>query len=168
MEVTTWVKRRQGDTRAVTQVKPNEPRDKRPDADTLEHVEGQEKAAAKGKAAVLASSVEPREFARKAAVLAEHCEAVGRDPTSILYTWQCQTVSIADSAAEAQALAERTTLYQNSSKDGLLIGTPEQIAERIAEYVDVGVRHFILRFADFPETAMPLRFAAEIAPKLRS
>jgi len=28
MEVTTWVKRRQGDTRAVTQVKPNEPREK--------------------------------------------------------------------------------------------------------------------------------------------
>jgi hypothetical protein len=48
MEVTTWVKRRQGDTRAVTQVKPNEPRDKGPDADTLEHVEGHEKAADNG------------------------------------------------------------------------------------------------------------------------
>jgi hypothetical protein len=45
MEVTTWVKRRQGDTRAVTQVKPDEPCDKRPEADTLEHVEGHEKAA---------------------------------------------------------------------------------------------------------------------------
>jgi hypothetical protein len=44
-EVTTWVKRRQGDTRAVTQVKPKEPRDKGPEADTLEHVEGHEKAA---------------------------------------------------------------------------------------------------------------------------
>jgi hypothetical protein len=50
MEVTTWVKRRQGDTRVVTQVKPNEPRDKRPDADTLEYVEGQGKVAASGKA----------------------------------------------------------------------------------------------------------------------
>jgi len=48
MEVTTWVKRRQGDTRAVTPVKPNEPRDREPDADTLEHVEGQEKAADTG------------------------------------------------------------------------------------------------------------------------
>ena len=48
MEVTTWVKRRQGDTRAVTHVKPNEPRDKGPDADTLEYVEGHEKAAATG------------------------------------------------------------------------------------------------------------------------
>jgi hypothetical protein len=50
MKVTTWVKRRQGDTRAVTPVKPHEPRDKRPDADTLEHVEGQGKVAATGKA----------------------------------------------------------------------------------------------------------------------
>src|SRR5215831_6719539 len=48
MEVTTWVKRRQGDTRAVTQVKPDEPREKRPEADTREHVEGHEKAADNG------------------------------------------------------------------------------------------------------------------------
>ena len=48
MEVTTWVKRRQGDTRAVTQVKPNEPREKGPEADTLAYVEGHEKAAATG------------------------------------------------------------------------------------------------------------------------
>lgn len=50
MEVTTWVKRRQGDTWAVTQVKLNEPREKVPDADTLEYVEGQEKVAVLGKA----------------------------------------------------------------------------------------------------------------------
>ncbi len=50
MEVTTWVKRRQGDTRAVTQVKPKEPREKVPDADTLEYGEGQGKVAVLGKA----------------------------------------------------------------------------------------------------------------------
>ena len=50
MKVTTWAKRRQGDTRAVTQVKPDEPRDKDPDADTLEYVEGQGKVAVTGKA----------------------------------------------------------------------------------------------------------------------
>jgi alkanesulfonate monooxygenase SsuD/methylene tetrahydromethanopterin reductase-like flavin-dependent oxidoreductase (luciferase family) len=114
------------------------------------------------------SGAAPREFARKAAVLAEHCEAVGRDLTSILYTWQCQTVSIADSATEALRLAERTTLYRNSSKDGVLIGTPEQIVERMAEYIAVGVRHFILRFADFPRPDMALRFIAELAPRLWS
>jgi hypothetical protein len=50
MEVTTWAKRRQGDMRAVTSVKPEEPRDKGPDADTLEYVEGQGKVAVTGKA----------------------------------------------------------------------------------------------------------------------
>ncbi len=50
MKVTTRAKRRQGDTQAVTQVKPDEPRDKYPDADTLEHVEGQGKVAVTGKA----------------------------------------------------------------------------------------------------------------------
>ena len=48
VKVTTRAKRRQGDTRAVTQVKPKEPRDKGPEADTLEYVEGHEKAAATG------------------------------------------------------------------------------------------------------------------------
>jgi alkanesulfonate monooxygenase SsuD/methylene tetrahydromethanopterin reductase-like flavin-dependent oxidoreductase (luciferase family) len=114
------------------------------------------------------SGAAPGEFARKAAVLAEHCEAVGRDPSSILYTWQCQTVSIADSAAEALRLAEQTTLYRNSSKDGVLIGTPEQIVERMAEYIAVGVRHVILRFADFPRPDVALRFIAELAPRLRA
>jgi len=51
MEVTTWVKRRQGDTQAVTQVKSNEPRDNGPEADALEYVEGHAKAAVKGQAA---------------------------------------------------------------------------------------------------------------------
>ena len=50
MEVTPWAQRRQGDTRAVTPGKPQEPRDKGPDADTLEYVEGQGKVAASGKA----------------------------------------------------------------------------------------------------------------------
>ena len=47
-EVTTGVQRRQGDPRAVTHVKPDEPRDQRPEADTLEPGEGQEKAADNG------------------------------------------------------------------------------------------------------------------------
>jgi hypothetical protein len=48
MEATPGAQRRQGDTRAVTPVKPNEPRDQRPDADTREHVEGHEQAADDG------------------------------------------------------------------------------------------------------------------------
>jgi len=114
------------------------------------------------------SGVSPQEYARKAAVLAQHCEAIGRDPTSILYTWQCQTVALADGEREAVALAERSTLYRHTASDAALVGTPEQIAGRLEEYVAVGVRHFIVRFLDFPRTEGALRFAAEVAPRLRA
>ena len=114
------------------------------------------------------SGASPEEFARKAAVLDRHCEAVGRDPASILYTWQCQTVAMADAEDEARALAERSVLYQKGKPESAVVGTPEQVAERLAQYIEVGVRHLILRFADFPSADSALRFAREVAPKLRT
>jgi alkanesulfonate monooxygenase SsuD/methylene tetrahydromethanopterin reductase-like flavin-dependent oxidoreductase (luciferase family) len=109
----------------------------------------------------------PDEYRRKSAVLAEHCDAVGRDPTSILHVWQCQVVSLADTEDEARAIAERSLLYHHSTDATRLVGTPEQILERLEERMHLGVRHFILRFMDFPQTDQALRFATEIAPKLR-
>jgi alkanesulfonate monooxygenase SsuD/methylene tetrahydromethanopterin reductase-like flavin-dependent oxidoreductase (luciferase family) len=108
------------------------------------------------------------EYRRKTGVLAQHCEAVGRDPSSILHVWQCQVVSIADSEAEARAIAEQSLLYHNTSEDNRLVGTPEQVQAKMEERMDSGVRHFILRFMDFPQTDQALRFHAEIAPKLRA
>lgn len=108
------------------------------------------------------------EYKRKSGVLAQHCEAVGRDPSSILHVWQCQVVSIADSEAAARAIAERSLLYHRSKEETQLVGTPEQVLAKLEERMDAGVRHFILRFLDFPQTDQALRFAAEIAPKLRA
>ncbi|HEX2037407.1 MAG TPA: LLM class flavin-dependent oxidoreductase [Chloroflexota bacterium] len=106
-------------------------------------------------------------FARKAAVLAQHCEAVGRDPSSILYTWQCQAVALGDSEGEARAVAERSPFYRHMPPANALVGTPEQIRERLEAFVALGVRHFMLRFLDFPSPEGALRFAAEVAPRLR-
>ncbi|MCC6177576.1 MAG: LLM class flavin-dependent oxidoreductase [Chloroflexi bacterium] len=112
-------------------------------------------------------SLSPDEYRRKAGILAEHCDAVGRDPASILHVWQCQVVSLADSEDEARAIAEPNPLYQHATPETRLVGTPEQIAERLEERIDIGVRHVILRFMDFPRTEQALRFMAEVAPRLR-
>lgn len=112
-------------------------------------------------------SHDPVEYRRKCEVLARHCEAVGRDPTSILHVWQCQVVSIADSEAEARAIAERSPLYHHATEETRLVGTPEQVLARLEERIDLGVRYVILRFLDFPSTEQALRFAAELAPRLR-
>jgi alkanesulfonate monooxygenase SsuD/methylene tetrahydromethanopterin reductase-like flavin-dependent oxidoreductase (luciferase family) len=113
------------------------------------------------------SGTSPQEFARKAAVLEGHCRAVGRDPTSILYTYQCQAVALGDSEAQARAAGERNAFFAHTPPGGRLVGTPEQVTARLQEYVDLGVRHFMLRFLDFPSTEGALRFAAEVAPRLR-
>jgi len=107
------------------------------------------------------------EYQRKTNVLAEHCDAVGRDPSSILHVWQCQVVSLADSEAEARDIAEQNPLYHHSTEDNRLVGTPEQVIEKLEARMAIGVRHIIVRFMDFPQTDMALRFATEVAPALR-
>lgn len=107
----------------------------------------------------------PEDLRAKRAVLAEHCAKVHRDPDEILINWQCQVVAIGDSEAEAQAVAELSPLYPHS-RSSAIVGTPEAVAERLQAFVDVGVRDFILRFADFPRLEGVRRFEKEIAPKL--
>ena len=109
----------------------------------------------------------PAALAAKRAILAEHCRKVGRDVDDILVNWQCQCVAIADSEAEARRLAETSPLYRRSPDDAV-VGTPEQVRDRLQGFIDVGVRDFILRFADFPRLDGALRFAREIAPHLRA
>ncbi|MGH2458765.1 MAG: LLM class flavin-dependent oxidoreductase, partial [Chloroflexota bacterium] len=107
----------------------------------------------------------PDDLRKKTAVLSEHCRKIGRDVEDILINWQCQVVAIGDSEAEARATAERSPLFVRSPNSAI-IGTPEQVTEKLAAFVEAGVRDFILRFADFPRLDGARRFAREIAPKL--
>jgi len=106
----------------------------------------------------------PEEFADAAQVLAEHCQAVGRDPNSIVKTFSSDCVAVAASSAEAERLAQQSPFY--NPKSGL-VGTPDQVAGRIRQYTALGVEHFILRFADFPRTAGADLFIREVLPRFR-
>jgi alkanesulfonate monooxygenase SsuD/methylene tetrahydromethanopterin reductase-like flavin-dependent oxidoreductase (luciferase family) len=108
----------------------------------------------------------PDDLRQKIAVLGEHCRKVGRDVEDILINWQCQVVAIGDSEAEAQAVADGNSLYPYS-RNGAIIGTPESVRAQLQEFVDAGVRDFILRFADFPRLDGVRRFAREIAPRIK-
>jgi alkanesulfonate monooxygenase SsuD/methylene tetrahydromethanopterin reductase-like flavin-dependent oxidoreductase (luciferase family) len=106
----------------------------------------------------------PEEMTAKRNVLAEHCRKIGRDVDDIVVNWQCQVVAIADTEAEAQQIADAAPLHQRSPR-GSLVGTPDQVYERLRAFADVGVRDFNLRFADFPRLDGALRFARDIAPR---
>jgi alkanesulfonate monooxygenase SsuD/methylene tetrahydromethanopterin reductase-like flavin-dependent oxidoreductase (luciferase family) len=94
-------------------------------------------------------------------VLAEHCQAVGRDPAQIRQTYAAECVALAKDPMEvARVLAESP--FQNSDK---LAGTPEESAAKIQAFADLGVETFILRFPDFPHTGMAELFIKEVLPR---
>ena len=105
---------------------------------------------------------------RKEAVLLQHCETVGRDPSEIERTVGIGTVMIRDSRAEVERLA-RSVFERNGRADRWTdqpIGTPEDVAERLAPFLDIGYRHFIAGFPSPHDEESMTRFATEVRPLL--
>ena len=103
-------------------------------------------------------------FTEVLAALQGHCRDVGRDYDSLVKTWMCDCVAVAPKSAEARALAEAHPFYDPSAA---VAGSPAEVAVQLRRYVELGVEHFILRFADFPSTAGMELFAREVIPLLR-
>ena len=80
------------------------------------------------------------EFKHKLEVLERHCQAEGRDPSSIRKTIGAP-VELACDDGEVRAIAARA---QPGSRGGTL-ATPEQAAEIMAPYVRAGVQGFVFR-----------------------
>jgi alkanesulfonate monooxygenase SsuD/methylene tetrahydromethanopterin reductase-like flavin-dependent oxidoreductase (luciferase family) len=82
-------------------------------------------------------------MAHKVDVLRDHCDVVGRDITEIEFTLGVKA-TIRDSAAEADRVwraameHNRTPLERVQKDDTFWNGTPEEIAERLAPYVELG------------------------------
>jgi alkanesulfonate monooxygenase SsuD/methylene tetrahydromethanopterin reductase-like flavin-dependent oxidoreductase (luciferase family) len=102
-------------------------------------------------------------YARKLAILDGHCAAIGRDPATIQRTWSCEVVSVAATESEARRLAEASPFYRGAG----LIGTPAQVIDQIEAWKALGVRHFQLRFADFPRLDSIARFTQDVLPHVR-
>ena len=108
------------------------------------------------------------EWARKREILKGHCAAVGRDESEIRKTWSPE-VFIRSSEAE---LSQRTKggLWGDSVenwRDNNLVGTPEQVSEKIAKYVALGCTGFIPWCADYPDTETLELLATKVMPNFR-
>jgi len=47
-----------------------------------------------------------------------------------------------------------------------LVGTAEQVGEKVQEFVDAGCREFVLWFRDYPSTESLERFIGEVVPRI--
>ncbi len=106
----------------------------------------------------------PAEFARKTDILRGYCQEVGRDPAEIELSWDVAGVAVAATHDEAERMARADPFCQPEYAP---IGTPEEVAAHLQQYVDLGVTLFLLRFADFPDPAGALRFGRDVIPLLR-
>jgi alkanesulfonate monooxygenase SsuD/methylene tetrahydromethanopterin reductase-like flavin-dependent oxidoreductase (luciferase family) len=110
----------------------------------------------------------PDEWARKCEILKGHCAAVGRDYDEIRRTWAPE-VFVRETEAEVEAAGSRSLWGEpvESWRDGNLVGTPEQVAEKIQAYLDLGCSGFIPWCADYPDTTSLELFATEVIPQFR-
>jgi F420-dependent oxidoreductase-like protein len=98
----------------------------------------------------------------KLAVLKQHCEQLGRDYERIKRTALIDFCVIAET--EAGVLAKLTPQERDNVEElrqTWLIGTPEQIRERLAQYEEAGIQELIVRFVDAAKLESVRLFARE-------
>jgi alkanesulfonate monooxygenase SsuD/methylene tetrahydromethanopterin reductase-like flavin-dependent oxidoreductase (luciferase family) len=100
-------------------------------------------------------------YAELLQVLRGHCRDVGRDYDSLVKTWMSDCVAIAPTTDAARKLAESHPFYDPNAA---LVGSPAEVVAQLRRFTDLGVEHFILRFADFPGTDGVELFGREVIP----
>ena len=111
----------------------------------------------------------PEFLKHKIEVLQGHCNDVGRDIADIEFTLGVK-VTIRDSQAEAEKVYRaalehnKTPLAEVEDDDTFWNGTPEQLAERLAPYVELGFRTAISEQPAPYDTETLERFIGQVKP----
>jgi F420-dependent oxidoreductase-like protein len=114
----------------------------------------------------------PNAFKQKLEILRGHCKSLGRDYGAIR-----KSAAIMITMASTERELERKLEYQERRRDTPymrylsrqppnLVGTPEVVAERLREYLPLGVDHFILRFHFGDEISSMTLFVDEVRRRL--
>ena len=101
-------------------------------------------------------------------VLAQHCETVGRDFTSLQLSWLGR-LSMARTEAEARerALALGYSHYKGWTFEKAFVGTSQQIVEAIGPFVEAGVSCFIFEMIGLPDPDVIGRVVEDVLAKVR-
>jgi F420-dependent oxidoreductase-like protein len=108
----------------------------------------------------------PEEFARKSAILDAHCADIGRDPDEITRTISGE-IFLRETEAEITETRSFWGEPLESWRAGNLVGTPEQVLEKMQAYVAAGCRGFVPWCSDYPDTETLELFARRVIPELR-
>ena len=105
---------------------------------------------------------------RKDEVLRRHCEEVGRDESEIERTVGMGVCIIRDDPREAQRVQEEIFARNGNARPWTdqLVGTPEQVADKLRPFLGIGFRHFIIGFPAPYDAESLERLSREVRPML--
>lgn len=111
----------------------------------------------------------PAEWTHKRDVLRAHCAASGRDPDGITMTWSPE-VHVRETEREIRDDGSRSLWGEEfeSWRAGNLVGTPEQVCEKLSLYRDLGCGGVVPWCADYPDDTTLRLLAERVVPELRS
>ena len=128
-----------------------------------------------------ADEISPQEYTGKLAVLRSYCELVGTDYESMEKSIE-NFVLISDKREELKRVADWSNWLVNlqaeygernivtgtleDMKARYILGSTRDVTERMSEYIDAGVQHFVLYFLDYPSTKSVELFTRDVIPSL--
>jgi len=98
------------------------------------------------------------------------CSEIGRDFKEIVFSWGCWFWIYEDEKERDRYASEikRLSEYPEDLYSAVIImGTPEEIAEKFESLIDVGITYFTLRFEDLPSKRGLQLFANQVIPEFR-
>ena len=113
-------------------------------------------------------------FVHKSQLLEQYCDEIGRDFSTIVRTHgpDCRIFESERDLAAWLASPDGGPLRKGSMSDeeyvrDHLVGTVDQVVEKVQAFVDAGCREFVLWFRDFPSGDSLEAFAREVVPLVR-
>lgn len=113
-----------------------------------------------------ASSTGPREYRRLSDELDRGCLDIGREPAALRRSW-CGGCACAPTRREAETFTEGRWNPDDEDNFGFT-GTPEEIAEQMRPFIDLGVDYFMLDCGGFPNLTTLELLANEVLPLLNT
>ncbi|HZP96782.1 MAG TPA: LLM class flavin-dependent oxidoreductase [Candidatus Limnocylindria bacterium] len=109
----------------------------------------------------------PDVMKRKIEILRKHCADVGRDPRAV-EPWGGQWICVRDDPEDArQVLDDIAAHHHGMNRPNAIVGNADEVAAKLKEHWDVGVRGFIVGFAYPYDLETMERLAKEVRPRLQ-
>ncbi len=107
---------------------------------------------------------------RKDEILRRHCDEVGRDESEIERTVGMGVCIVRDDPAEAARVNTEMFKRNGNAREwqNQMVGTPEQVIEKMRPFLDIGFRHFIVGFPSPYDAESMERLITEVKPALES